>query len=63
MNTENRPLCCVERISAKNADLRRLMEMEGGKELVVNTGQLSTAMKEFCDSVTNANATNWTVCT
>lgn len=36
---------------------------EYGKELVVNTGQLSASMKEFCDSVTNANATNWTVCT
>lgn len=37
--------------------------MEDGKELVVNTGQLSAAMEEFYDSITNANATNWTVCT
>lgn len=39
--------------------------MEDGKELVVNTGQLSTAMEEFCDSVTNANAADcdWTVYT
>ena len=37
--------------------------MEYGKELVVNTGQLSAAMEEFCDSITNANATDWEVIT
>lgn len=53
----------VRRISANVRKLRRLMEMEDGKELVVNTGQLSAPMKEFYDSITNTNATNWTVCT
>lgn len=34
--------------------------MEDGKELVVNTGQLPADIKEFCDSATNWNATDWT---
>ena len=37
--------------------------MEEGKELVVNTGQLPADMKEFYDSITNMNATDWTICT